>query len=198
MSAHRIGYGRVSTLDQNLDAQADALNAAGVDKLFVEKHTGTKSSRPEFDKAREQLRKGDTLVVTRMDRLGRSTKDLLNIVSELEDSGVALQILEQNIDTTTPEGKLFFTMVAGFAEFEHSMMAARTRDGLAAARARGRVGGRKPKMSPAQVAEARRLYDERNMTVQQIADLFGVSRPTVYRALSVDWPSQLARLQPRR
>lgn len=183
MNALRIGYGRVSTADQNLDAQADALRAAGVDRIFVEKHTGTKASRPEFDRARAQLRRGDTLVVTRMDRLGRSTKDLLTIVSELEADGVALQILEQNIDTTTPEGRLFFTMVAGFAEFEHEIMVARTKDGLAAARARGRVGGRKPKMTPERVKQARKLYDERSMTVQQIADLFGVSRPTIYRAL---------------
>lgn len=183
MNAMRIGYGRVSTADQNLDSQADALRKAGVDRIFVEKHTGTKASRPEFDRARAQLRRGDTLVVTRMDRLGRSTKDLLTIVSELEADGVALQILEQNIDTTTPEGRLFFTMVAGFAEFEHEIMVARTKDGLAAARARGRVGGRKPKMTPDRVAQARRLYDEGSMTVKEIANLFGVSRPTIYRAL---------------
>lgn len=184
MTTRRIGYGRVSTLDQNLDSQSDALIAAGVDKVFVEKITGTKASRPELDKAKEQLREGDTLVITRMDRLGRSAKDLLNIVSELDALGVDLQILEQNIDTKTPEGKLFFTMVAGFAEFEHSMMVARTKDGLAAARARGRVGGRKPKMSPARVKEAKRLFEKQEMTVQEIADLFEVSRPTIYRAVS--------------
>ena len=186
MTSHRIGYGRVSTADQNISSQEDALKVAGVDRIFIETFTGTKISRPELDKVLQQLRTGDVLVITRLDRLGRSAKDLLNIVSELERLGVQLEVIEQRIDTSTPEGKLFFTMVAGFAEFEHAMMAARTRDGLAAARARGRVGGRKPKMSAARVAEARRLYDERNMTVQQIADLFGVSRPTVYRALSVD------------
>jgi DNA invertase Pin-like site-specific DNA recombinase len=183
MSSQRIGYGRVSTTDQSLDSQLDALTAAGVDRVFIEKYTGTKSSRPELDKVREQLRAGDSLVITRMDRLGRSAKDLLNIVGELQDRGVALTILEQSIDTSTPEGKLFFTMVAGFAEFEHSIMKARTIDGLAAARARGRVGGRKPKMTPARIAEARRIYDEGNKTVQEIADLFAVSRPTIYRAL---------------
>lgn len=183
MTTQRIGYGRVSTTDQNLDSQLDALNAAGVDRVFIEKYTGTKASRPELDKVREQLRSGDTLVITRMDRLGRSAKDLLNIVAELQDKSVTLKILEQNIDTGTPEGKLFFTMVAGFAEFEHSIMKARTVDGLAAARARGRVGGRKPKMTEARISEARRLYDEGNKTVQEIADLFSVSRPTIYRAL---------------
>ncbi|AWR21320.1 recombinase family protein [Aurantimicrobium photophilum] len=184
MTSRRIGYGRVSTLDQNLESQSDALKAAGADKIFVEKITGTKASRPELDKVKEQLREGDTLVITRMDRLGRSAKDLLNIVSELDALGVDLEIIEQNIDTKTPEGKLFFTMVAGFAEFEHSMMVARTKDGLAAARARGRVGGRKPKMTPARAAEAERLYKEKNMTVQEIADIFGVSRPTIYRAVA--------------
>jgi DNA invertase Pin-like site-specific DNA recombinase len=183
MTTQLIGYGRVSTTDQNLDSQLDALKSSGVDRVFIEKYTGTKSSRPELDKLREQLRSGDTLVITRMDRLGRSAKDLLNIVGELQEKGVSLKILEQNIDTSTPEGKLFFTMVAGFAEFEHSIMKARTLDGLAAARARGRVGGRKPKMTEARIAEARRLYDEGNKTVQEIADLFAVSRPTIYRVL---------------
>jgi DNA invertase Pin-like site-specific DNA recombinase len=166
-------------MDQHLDAQQDALLAAGADKLFVEKITGTKASRPELDKALEYLREGDTLVITRMDRLGRSAKDLLTIVSTLEALGVDLEILEQNIDTKTPEGKLFFTMVAGFAEFEHSMMVARTKEGLAAARARGRVGGRKPKMTATKVDEAKRLYGEGNLTVQEIAELLGVSRPTI-------------------
>ncbi len=170
-------------MDQHLDAQQDALLAAGADKFFVEKITGTKASRPELDKALEYLREGDTLVITRMDRLGRSAKDLLNIVSTLETLGVDLEILEQNIDTKTPEGKLFFTMVAGFAEFEHSMMVARTKEGLAAARARGRVGGRKPKMTATKVNEAKRLYSERKLTVQEIAELLGVSRPTIYRAV---------------
>jgi DNA invertase Pin-like site-specific DNA recombinase len=183
MTSQLIGYGRVSTTDQNVASQEDALRVAGVDQLFIEKFTGTIASRPELDKARQMLREGDTLVVTRLDRLGRSTKDLLAVAGELEEKGVSLKVLEQNIDTTTPEGKLFFTLVAAFGEFEHSMMAARTRDGLAAARARGRVGGRKPKMTPARIAEARRIYDEGNKTVQEIADLFAVSRPTIYRAL---------------
>lgn len=186
MTSRRIGYGRVSTLDQNLESQSDALKAAGADKVFVEKITGTKASRPQLDKVREQLREGDTLVITRMDRLGRSAKDLLNIVSELDTLGVDLEIIEQNIDTKTPEGKLFFTMVAGFAEFEHSMMVARTKDGLAAARARGRVGGRKPKLSEAQKATISKLYDSKELTVSEIAEQFGVTRPTVYRAVQPD------------
>ena len=183
MTTHRIGYGRVSTTDQNPDSQNDSLTLAKVDKIFIEKFSGTKASRPEFNKAREALRVGDTLVVTRLDRLGRSTKDLLTIASELEAGGINLDVIEQKIDTSTPEGKLFFTMIAAFAEFEHGIMVNRTLDGLAAARAKGRKGGRKAKMTPARIEEARRFYAAGDKTVQQIADLFQVSRPTVYRAL---------------
>jgi len=182
MTTHRIGYGRISTSDQNASSQEDALKGASVDRLFIDTFTGTKASRPELDKAREQLRDGDVLVITRLDRLGRSTKDLLTIVGDLDGKGVQLEVLEQSIDTSTPEGKLFFTMVAAFAEFEREIMRSRTMDGLAAARARGRLGGRKPKLSEKQIAEVARLYDEQR-PVQEIADLFGVSRPTVYRAV---------------
>jgi DNA invertase Pin-like site-specific DNA recombinase len=186
MTSQRLGYGRVSTQDQNLDAQRDALKSASADKIFIEKITGTKASRPELDKLREQMRHGDTLVVTRLDRLGRSTKDLLAISSELEEKGVELEVLEQNINTKTPEGKLFFTMIAAMAEFEHSMMVARTKDGLAAARARGRLGGRKPKLSEAQKKQVQTLYAARELTVREIAALFNITPPTVYRALPTD------------
>jgi DNA invertase Pin-like site-specific DNA recombinase len=183
MPTQRLGYGRVSTQDQNLEAQQDALKSASADKIFIEKITGTKASRPELDNLREQMRHGDTLVVTRLDRLGRSTKDLLAISSELEEQGVELEVLEQNINTKTPEGKLFFTMIAAMAEFEHSMMVARTKDGLAAARARGRLGGRKPKLTDAQKKQVKKLYYAKELTVREIASLFNITPPTVYRAL---------------
>lgn len=182
MTSQRIGYGRISTSDQNASSQEDSLKAANVDKLFIDTFTGTKASRPELDRVREQLRQGDVLVITRLDRLGRSAKDLLTIVSELEAIGVQLEVIEQKIDTSTPEGKLFFTMVAAFAEFERGIMQSRTMDGLAAARARGRVGGRKPKMTEKHIAEAKKMYQE-GRTVQDISNLLSVSRPTVYRAL---------------
>ena len=184
MTAERIGYGRVSTVDQELDAQQDALNKAGVDRIFVEKITGTKASRPELDKVRSLLRKGDTLVITRLDRLGRSAKDLLAIAAELEEKGVELEVLEQSINTHTAEGRLFFQMVAAFSEFEHSIMKARTKDGLAAARARGRVGGRKPKLTAAQIKTIKKLYDQQELSVLEIAEQFKVGRQTVYRALA--------------
>ena len=174
----------VGTADQNPDSQKDALQKAGVDLIFLDAYAGTKSSRPQLDKMREQLRSGDTIVITRLDRLGRSTKDLLNLVSDLQDLGVNLEVLEQNINTSSPEGKLFFTLVASFAEFEREIMRARTIDGLAAARARGRVGGRKPTMSQPKIQMAKQMYSE-GRYVKEIADVFGVSRPTIYRALEL-------------
>lgn len=178
----RIGYGRVSTSDQNAASQQDALELAGCSKIYIDHFSGTKASRPQWDRCRQHLRSGDTLVVTRLDRLGRSTKDLLEISEWLEISGVQLLATEQSIDTTTPEGRLFFTMMSAFAEFEHEVMRARTIDGLAAARARGRLGGRKPKISLAQAAGIRRRYED-GETVASLAASFNVSRPTIYRAL---------------
>lgn len=183
MTNTTIGYARVSTSDQNSSSQIDALNQAGAIKVFVDTYTGTKMSRPEFDKALEFLREGDTLVVTRLDRLGRSTKDLLSIAETLELRGISLRVLEQNIDTSSAEGRLFFTIVGAFAEFEHSLIVSRTKDGLAAARARGRTGGRKPKLNSVQLKEALRMYQNGDKTVLEIANLFSTSRQTIYRAI---------------
>ena len=183
MTKKTFGYARVSTSDQNSASQEDALLAAGADKVFVEHFSGTRASRPELDKLLIQLRSGDTLMITRLDRLGRSTKDLLSMATKLEDLSVNLLVLEQNIDTATAEGRLFFTMVAAFAEFEREIMRARTMDGLAAARARGRTGGRKPSLSNSQTSLARKLANEGH-PISQIAQDLGVSRPTIYRVLS--------------
>lgn len=184
MTSKRIGYGRISTSDQNSSSQEDALRKANVDSMFIDTFTGTKASRPQLDRMKEQLRSGDTLVVTRLDRLGRSTKDLLNLVSDLEDQKVNLEVLEQSINTSTPEGKVFLTMIAAFAEFERNIMQSRTMDGLAAARARGRVGGRKTVMTQSKISNAKRMYAD-GMPITEIAEVLGVSRPTVYRTLDV-------------
>ncbi|MCU1362777.1 MAG: hypothetical protein JWM55_605 [Acidimicrobiaceae bacterium] len=182
MTTQRIGYGRVSTRDQNTNDQEDALGKANVDRIFVEKFTGTKASRPKWNEVKDLLREGDTLVITRLDRLGRSSKDLHDIAAFLKDKGVNLEATQQPIDTSTSEGKMFFSILAAFAEFEHDIIVARTMDGLAAARARGRNGGRKPKISPSQATAIRNRYED-GEAVQALADSFNTSRPTIYRAL---------------
>lgn len=178
-----IGYARVSTRDQNPDSQTDALNAANCEKIFVEHASGTLARRPALDDALEYLRPGDTLVVTKLDRLGRSVRNLKDVAQGLQAREVGLRALSQGIDTTTPGGRLFFHMLAAIAEFEHDLIVERTQDGLAAARARGRVGGGRTKMTANKVAQARSMYDAGGHTVQEIADTFGVARATIYRHL---------------
>lgn len=186
-----IGYGRVSTTDQHPEAQRDALAAVGIDadNIFIDKASGKLASRPELDKALLRVRKGDRLTVTKLDRLGRSLDNLIELSKRLDSEGVALRVLDQGIDTSTAAGKLFFHIIGAIAEFEHSLMSERTRDGLEAARARGRKGGRKQALTPTQARMAQEMYDEtgadgkRRWTVQHIADELQVSRPTIYRYL---------------
>lgn len=180
-----VGYARVSTQDQNPDAQTDALEAAGCQRIFVDHASGTLAKRPALTEAMSYLRENDTLVITKLDRLGRSVKNLKDVAEELERRGVGLRALSQGIDTTTPGGRLFFHMLAAISEFEHDLIVERTKDGLAAARARGRKGGPKFKMTPTKAKQARAMYDAQEHTVQEIADVLGVSRPTVYRHLKV-------------
>lgn len=183
MNTKIFGYARVSTMDQNPVAQEDALLKAGAEVLFVDHFSGTKASRPQLDQLISQLREGDTLMITRLDRLGRSTKDLLNLVTLLDGMSINLVVLDQRIDTSTAEGRLFFTMIAAFAQFEREIMRARTLDGLASARARGRLGGRKPSMTRAKIETASAMY-KKGKQITEIAEVLGVSRPTIYRALS--------------
>ncbi|MBS3182399.1 recombinase family protein [Leucobacter manosquensis] len=178
-----IGYVRVSTRDQNPDAQTDMLSAAGCEELFVDHASGKLAKRPALTEALRYLRNGDTLVVTKLDRLGRSVKNLKEISDGLQNRGIGLKALSQGIDTTTPGGRLFFHMLAAIAEFEHDLIVERTQDGLAAARARGRKGGRRPKMTDNRIKQARAMYDAGDHTVQEVADTFGVSRATIYRHL---------------
>jgi DNA invertase Pin-like site-specific DNA recombinase len=178
-----IGYGRVSTRDQNPDAQRDQLTAAGVNELFIDKASGKLASRPQLDAALRHLRAGDVLVITRLDRLGRSTKHLAQLAVELQERQIGLRVLHQGIDTTTAVGRLFFHILAAIAEFEHELIKERTVDGLEAARSRGRNGGRKPTLTPAAVRQAQAMYDSGEHTVEQIAAAFKTTRPTIYRAL---------------
>lgn len=181
----RVGYARVSTRDQHPEAQADALHQAGCDKerIFIDKISGKLARRPELDKAMLVLRPGDQLVITKLDRLGRSLAHLIDLAAELQDRDVDLVVLDQGIDTSTAVGRMFFHILGAIAEFEHALMSERTLDGLAAARARGRTGGQKPKLGPRQAKLAQEMYDSGDYTVQQIADEFGVTRPTIYRHL---------------
>ena len=179
-----VGYARVSTREQHPQAQTDALTAAGCTKVFTDQASGTLAKRPALDQALDYLREGDTLVITKLDRLGRSVRNLKTLVDQLQARQVGLRALSQGIDTTTPGGRLFFHMLAAIAEFEHDLIVERTHDGLAAARARGRKGGPKFKMTPTRAQQARAMYDAGQHTVQEIADTFGVSRPTIYRHLA--------------
>ena len=177
-----FGFVRVSTADQNPDHQIDARRRAGVadDEIYVDHAGGAKASRPPLDSVLRLLRDGDTPKITRLDRLGRSVLHLVTLGAELRERGVGLHVIEQGIDTSTAEGRAMFGMLSVLAELQRELIVANARDGLAAARARGRKGGRRPKLNPEQIALAQQLYDAGERTVQQIADIFKVPRPTVY------------------
>ena len=175
-----IGYARVSTHDQNLDLQRDALRAAGCERLYEDRLSGAASARPGLEKLREVLRAGDTLVVWRLDRLGRSLKDLIAWVTWLEEQGAGLRSLTESLDTTTPGGRLTFHIFGALAEFERTLIQDRTQAGLAAARARGRKGGRRHSLDADRRALAVRLYEERQMPISRICAMMGISKPTLY------------------
>ena len=178
-----IGYARVSTQDQHPELQLDALKAAGCEQFFHEKMTGKLAERPELDACLRTLRKGDTLVVWRLDRLGRSLKNLVEIIHGLEQRGVAFRSLTESIDTANASGKLIFHIFGALAEFEHSLILERTMAGLAAARARGRMGGRKPKLSVDDVRKAAAMLRDPFLTKTEVARHFKVSRVTLNKAL---------------
>ena len=178
-----IGYARVSTLDQKVDLQLDALKQAGCEEIYTEKFTGSTRTRPELESCLRTLRTGDVLVVWRLDRLGRSLKDLVGIITELEQRGVAFRSVTEAIDTSTSGGKLVFHIFGALAEFERSIIQERTRAGLAAARARGRQGGRKPKMSTSDVRKAKAMLQDPSITKTEVAMHFSVSRVTLNASL---------------
>ena len=180
---HAFGYARVSTGDQDARLQHDALATAGCYKVFTDTASGALASRPELGKLLDQLRPGDTLVVWRLDRLGRSIRHLIDQLTELQERGIEFRSLQENIDTGSSGGRLVFHIFASLAEFERDLISERTHAGLEAARARGRRGGRPPLLSGDKLRTARKLYEQQDMTVAQIGEVLGVSRTTVYRAL---------------
>jgi DNA invertase Pin-like site-specific DNA recombinase len=184
----RIGYARVSTRDQHLDLQLDALRQAGCERVYEECQSGSFVSRPQLDEVLRHLRAGDVLVVWKLDRLGRSLSHLIELTRELESRGVGLVSLHDPVDTTTPQGRLMFTLFAALAEFEREVIRERTQAGLRAARERGHHGGRKPGLSPEAAntaAAAEALYKEGKLTTADIARRLHISRKTLYKYLRI-------------
>ena len=177
-----FGYARVSTEQQSLDRQLDMLTQYGVDKIYNEKMTGTKRSRPELEKLLERLTEGDTVVIESLSRLGRSTKDLIWLMETFNSKGVNLVSLKESIDTTSSTGKLLFTLMSALAQFERDVIADRTREGLASARARGRKGGRPP-IEGEKLRKAIKLYHSGEYSTNEITEITGVHRSTLYRKL---------------
>ncbi|MBO1926634.1 recombinase family protein [Thiomicrorhabdus sp. 6S2-11] len=178
-----VGYARVSTQDQNLDAQRDALQKIGCSEIFEEKITGKQKDRPELNVCLRTLREGDVLVVWKLDRLARSLKDLVEMISELDERKIGFKSLTESIDTTSAGGKLIFHIFGALAEFEHNLIRERTLAGLAAARARGRKGGRKLAMTTQDVKKAAAMLKDPLITKKEVAEHFGVSRVTLNKSL---------------
>jgi len=189
----KIGYGRVSTHDQNLDLQKDALEKAGCEKIFVDEISGTVAKREGLEKAKEILRKGDVLIVWRLDRLGRSIRDLIDWVTRLEEVGIGFKSLQESIDTTTSSGKLVFHIFAALAEFERNLIRERTNAGLAAARARGKLGGRKKSLNAKERRRAVETYQRKNHTVQQICEMMNITKPTLYAYIKEEQTKKTAK-----
>ncbi len=176
-----IGYARVSTFDQNLDLQKNALEKADCERTIEDKASGKNVERPGLNSLKEILREGDTLVVWRLDRLGRSLKDLIEWINYLEDKGVAFKSLQESIDTATSTGRLIFHIFAALAEFERNLIRERTQAGLAAARARGRLGGRPKSLNNDKRQAVAKLYNDGKMPVMEICQMFKISKPTLYK-----------------
>ena len=176
----KIGYARVSTEDQNLDMQIDALKEAKCDHIYEEKISGKVNDRPALDKALNFMRKGDTLVVWKLDRLGRSLRHLIEVINNLMDDGMYFMSLQENIDTTSTSGKLIFHIFAALAEFEREIISERTKGGLKAARARGRFGGRPKKLNEEQAQMVKKMWKDHTISIEEICRSFDISRSTLY------------------
>lgn len=179
-----IGYARVSTDDQNLDLQLDALSNVNCETIYEDRISGTKSERPGLQNALKYIREGDILVVWRLDRLSRSLKDLIEIVNKLEERKIGLRSVQESIDTTSSSGKLIFHMFGALAEFERNLIRERTMAGLSAARSRGKNGGRPKTLTQDKQALAVKLYNEREHTVSKICEIMNISKPTLYKYIN--------------
>lgn len=177
----KIGYCRVSTTDQNLNLQKDALKSAGCEKIFEDVISGAKSKRPGLSEIINYAREGDSIVVWRLDRLGRSLKDLITIVGKLESRGVEFMSLHESIDTKTSSGKLYFHLFAALAEFERNIISERTKAGLDAARSRGKLGGRPKRLSKIKRKHVVDLYHTKEMSINEICEVMNISKPTLYK-----------------
>lgn len=184
MDGIRIGYARISTLVQTLDLQTDALTQAGCARMFSDTSSGAKAERKGLAEALSHVRPGDTLVVWRLDRLGRTLPHLIQTVEDLKARGIGFKSLTESIDTTTSAGQLIFHIFGALAEFERNLIRERTQAGLAAARARGRVGGRRRLLDAKQIAQARTLYADQSNAVEDICRTLKISRTTLWRYMS--------------
>lgn len=179
----KIGYARVSTVDQHLRMQEDALRNSGCEEVYTDVISGVKSQRPGLDRVLNFLREGDTLVVWKLDRLGRSIQHLIQTVNDLQTKKISFKSLQENIDTETSGGKLIFHIFSALAEFERELIQERTQAGLKAARARGKMGGRPPLLDTRQITRMIEMYDEEKNTVAEICKIYAISRPSFYNYL---------------
>ena len=187
----KLGYARCSTLDQNLDWQIDALTKEGCDRIFQEKFTGTRKDRPELLRMMDMLREGDTVIICELTRLSRSVKDLFDLVEQVEKAGANIKSLKEPwLDTTTPQGRLLFTIFSGVSQFERELIRERTMEGLASARARGRMGGR-PGKDKKIIEQALTLYDSKAYSVDEISKTTGISRATLYKYVNLRKEAQI-------
>lgn len=180
VSGYIYGYARVSTQHQDLNRQLDLLAKQNCNEILTEKMTGTKSNRPELNRLKDKLRPGDTVVVESFSRLGRSTKDLIDLVTYFEEQDVKLVSLKENFDTTTPQGRLMMTVFQAFSQFERDLIVERTKEGLQSARARGRIGGR-PRVNKRDIERAVKLYESKAYSGKEITEMTGISKSTLYR-----------------
>ncbi|MDA0911045.1 MAG: recombinase family protein [Proteobacteria bacterium] len=182
----KIGYARISTLEQNLDLQIDALKKAGCEKIITDEISGSVADRPGLEKLKAVLRKDDTLVVWRLDRLGRTLKHLIEWINELDEQNIGFKSLQESIDTTSSSGKLIFHIFGALSEFERNLIRERTRAGIEAARSRGRQGGRPRKLNKDKRQLAIDLYKGKKHSLRQICEMTGISKPTLYKYVRED------------